>query len=83
MNRRYLNIADGEALIVPQLGALALRTECGLLEVAPGEIAIIPRGLKFAVDLPGDAARGYVCENLRRAAGAAGTGAGGGQRLRQ
>lgn len=63
MNRRYLNIADGEALIVPQLGALALRTECGLLEVAPGEIAIIPRGLKFAVDLPGDAARGYVCEN--------------------
>ena len=63
MNRRTLNIADGEALIVPQLGALALRTECGLLEVAPGEIAIIPRGLKFAVDLPGDAARGYVCEN--------------------
>ena len=63
MTRRFLNVADGEALIVPQLGVLELRTECGLLEVAPGEIAIIPRGLKFAVDLIGDAARGYFCEN--------------------
>ena len=63
MIRRYLNIADGEALMVPQLGALALRTECGVLEVAPGEIAIVPRGMKFAVDLLDDAARGYVCEN--------------------
>lgn len=63
MDRRYLNIADGEALIVPQLGTLTLRTECGVLDVTPGEIAIIPRGLKFAVDLPGDAVRGYVCEN--------------------
>ena len=63
MNRRYLNIADGEALIVPQLGALTLRTECGVLDVTPGEIAIIPRGLKFAIDVPGDAVRGYVCEN--------------------
>ena len=63
MHRRFATIADGEALIVPQSGALALRTECGPLEVAPGEIAIIPRGLKFAVDLLGQAARGYVCEN--------------------
>ena len=63
MHQRFATIADGETLIVPQSGALALRTECGPLEVAPGEIAIIPRGLKFAVDLLGQAARGYVCEN--------------------
>ncbi len=61
--------ADGELLIVPQAGALTLRTELGVLEIAPGEIALIPRGVRFKVELgtPGEApnqeARGYVCEN--------------------
>ncbi|WP_217430316.1 homogentisate 1,2-dioxygenase [Sphingomonas bacterium] len=63
MGNRYFSNADGEMLIVPQHGALDLFTECGRLQVGLGDIAIIPRGLKFKVDLQGDTARGYVCEN--------------------
>ena len=55
--------ADGELLIVPQHGRLALATELGRLDVAPGEIAVIPRGLRFRVELLDGAARGYVAEN--------------------
>ena len=62
MNRLFWN-ADGEMLIVPQLGRLAIATELGLLEVAPGEIAVVPRGMRFRVALPDRTARGYICEN--------------------
>ena len=55
--------ADGELLLVPQQGRILLFTELGKLDVAPGEIAVIPRGLRFRVELPDGAARGYVCEN--------------------
>ncbi len=55
--------ADGEMLILPQQGALRFRTEFGIIDAAPGEIAVIPRGVKFAVDLPDGPARGYICEN--------------------
>jgi homogentisate 1,2-dioxygenase len=55
--------ADGELLIVPQLGALTIATELGVLEVSPGEIAVIPRGVRMRVELTGPEARGYVCEN--------------------
>jgi homogentisate 1,2-dioxygenase len=54
--------ADGELLIVPQQGAMTLKTEFGRLEIAPGEIAVIPRGIKFRVEA-GETIRGYVCEN--------------------
>ncbi|MGP1283231.1 MAG: homogentisate 1,2-dioxygenase [Parasphingopyxis sp.] len=60
--RAFFN-ADGEMLIVPQQGRLRIATEMGLLDVAPNEIAILPRGLRFRVDLLDGAARGYVCEN--------------------
>lgn len=63
MDRRYLQNSDGELLLVPQSGALQLHTECGKLEVAPGEIALIPRGMKFKVELSDGPSRGYVCEN--------------------
>lgn len=63
MHHRYCYSADGEWLLIPQQGALRLRTECGVLDLAPGEIAVIPRGMKFAVDLQEAAARGYLCEN--------------------
>lgn len=58
--------ADGELLIVPQFGGLIVRTEMGCLALTPGEIAAIPRGVKFQVRLAADtnAARGYVCENF-------------------
>jgi homogentisate 1,2-dioxygenase len=59
----YFYNADGELLVVPQDGALRLFTELGKIDVAPGEVCIIPRGLKFKVELPGGPARGYVCEN--------------------
>ena len=63
MTTRAFYDADGELLIVPQLNGLRLRTECGVLEVMPGEVCVIPRGLKFAVDLIDRTARGYICEN--------------------
>ena len=55
--------ADGEMLFVPQHGGVRFRTEFGVIEAGPGEIVVIPRGIKFAADLPGPTARGYVCEN--------------------
>ena len=64
MQDRYFYDADGELLIVPQQGALRLATELGVLEVEPQEIAVIPRGVRFRVELPDGAARGYVCENF-------------------
>jgi homogentisate 1,2-dioxygenase len=63
MRDRFFYDADGELLIVPQQGTLRLATELGLLDVAPLEIAVVPRGLRFRVELADGAARGYVCEN--------------------
>ena len=63
MKNRVFYDADGELLVVPWEGGLTFVTEFGRLEVAPGEIALIPRGVKFRVDLAGPGARGYVCEN--------------------
>ena len=64
MTQRAFYSADGELLIVPQHGRLLLTTELGRLAVEPLEIAVIPRGLRFRVELSGNAARGYVCENF-------------------
>ena len=55
--------ADGEMLILPQLGKLRLFTEFGLIDIEPGELAGIPRGVKFRAELPEGPSRGYVCEN--------------------
>jgi homogentisate 1,2-dioxygenase len=63
MKDRFFYSADGEFLFVPQLGSLRLYTELGILEIAPGEICVIPRGLKFRVELLDEQARGYLCEN--------------------
>ena len=61
---RFFYDADGELLIVPQQGRLTIRTELGVVEVEPCEIAVIPRGVKFLVELPDGEARGYVAENF-------------------
>jgi homogentisate 1,2-dioxygenase len=50
-------------LLVPEKGRLNLHTECGVLQIEPGEIAVIPRGIKFRVVLADGFSRGYVCEN--------------------
>jgi homogentisate 1,2-dioxygenase len=63
MEGRFFYNADGEMLVLPQEGALRLRTEMGVLTVRPGELAVLPRGVRFAVDLLDGTARGYICEN--------------------
>ena len=64
MQGRYFYDADAELLFVPQEGRLKLATELGVIELEPQEIAVIPRGVRFRVELVDDAARGYVCENF-------------------
>ncbi len=63
MQGRVFYDADGELLLVPQDGRLSIFTELGVLELAPGEMGVIPRGVKFRVELLDGTARGYVCEN--------------------
>jgi homogentisate 1,2-dioxygenase len=63
MKDDYFYNADGELLIVPQLNGLMFFTEFGRITVEPGEICVIPRGVKFRVELLDGAARGYMCEN--------------------
>ncbi len=63
MAERLFVDCDGELMFVPQLGQLLLFTELGKLIVAPGELAVVPRGVKFTVELLEKQARGYVCEN--------------------
>jgi homogentisate 1,2-dioxygenase len=62
MKDRYLYCADGELMFVPQQGALVVFTELGQLALAPGEVGVIPRGMKFKLMLDGPV-RGYLCEN--------------------
>jgi homogentisate 1,2-dioxygenase len=78
MTDRYFYNADGEMLIVPETGRLGILTELGVLQVGPGSVAVIPRGLKFRVEPAAEGAsnttgeigdpkktvaRGYICEN--------------------
>ncbi len=64
MQGRYLYSADGELLLVPQQGRLRIATELGVLAIEPQQIAVIPRGVRFRVELPDGPSRGYVCENF-------------------
>ncbi|GLD96507.1 hypothetical protein PINS_up005190 [Pythium insidiosum] len=57
--------SDGDWLIVPQEGVLKITTEFGKLRVAPREICVIQRGIRFSVDLDGPS-RGYICEVFNR-----------------
>jgi homogentisate 1,2-dioxygenase len=63
MESEYFFSADGEFLVVAQEGRLRFRTEFGCIDIAPGEICVIPRGVIFKVELPGAPARAFVCEN--------------------
>ncbi len=64
MATRVFSNADGEMLIVPQQGRLRFATELGVIEAEPQEIVVIPRGLRFRVELLEATARGYICENF-------------------
>jgi len=63
MEREVFWNADAEMMFVPQQGAIRLRTEFGVIDLVPGEIAVMPRGVKFALDPTSGPARGYLCEN--------------------
>ncbi|OQW75743.1 MAG: homogentisate 1,2-dioxygenase [Proteobacteria bacterium ST_bin13] len=63
MTDRAFVSGDSELIIVPQQGALTLLTEMGRIDITPGQIALIPRGVRFRVTLPDGNARGYVAEN--------------------
>jgi len=63
MTDRAFQNADGEMLIVPQSGTLRLVTEFGAMTVTPLSVVLVPRGVRFRVELPEGPARGYVCEN--------------------
>jgi homogentisate 1,2-dioxygenase len=64
MTDRFFYDADGELLILPQQGRLRVATELGRLDIEPQEIAVVPRGIRFRVELLDGSARGYVCENF-------------------
>jgi homogentisate 1,2-dioxygenase len=63
MENRYFCNADGELLFVPEKGEITARTELGILNVKPGEILVIPRGIKFQIEPTNGSIRGYLCEN--------------------
>jgi homogentisate 1,2-dioxygenase len=63
MDARVFVDADGELLFIPQAGRLQLLTELGRIDIAPGQVALVPRGVKFRALLPDGEARGYVAEN--------------------
>jgi homogentisate 1,2-dioxygenase len=63
MTREHVFNADGELLIVAQQGRLRFRTELGVIEIEPGEVCVIPRGVIFRAELIDGPARAYVCEN--------------------
>ncbi|TRW18347.1 homogentisate 1,2-dioxygenase [Glacieibacterium frigidum] len=60
--RAYFN-SDGETLIIPQAGRLLITTELGRIALEPLEVALIPRGLRYKVNLPDGSACGYLVEN--------------------
>ncbi|MBH5322013.1 homogentisate 1,2-dioxygenase [Aurantiacibacter sediminis] len=64
MDARAFQNSDGEMLIVPQQGALLITTELGRMDVPPGHIAVIPKGMRFRLEFTEGAARGYICENF-------------------
>lgn len=61
---RFFYDADGELLVVLQQGGLRIWTELGVIDAFPREVVVIPRGVRFRVELTERSARGYVCENF-------------------
>jgi homogentisate 1,2-dioxygenase len=63
MQDEYFYSADSELLVVPQEGRLRFCTELGIIDLEPKEVAILPRGLVYRVEVLDGPARGFVCEN--------------------
>src|SRR3546814_17782091 len=63
MEDRFFVDAEGELLSIQQLGRLTLLTELGRIDIAPREVALVPRGVSFRILMPDGEARGYVAVN--------------------
>ncbi len=63
MDKQYVVNADGELLILPQQGEILIFTELGKMQIGPGDLAVVPRGMTFKVQIVDGPVRGYVCEN--------------------
>ena len=64
MEKRYFLNADADCMLVPQLGTHEIKTELGFFNIEPGEIALIPRGMKFQIHPLSPECRGYLAENF-------------------
>ena len=64
--------ADGEMMFVAQQGNLRFVTEFGRIDIEPGEIAVIPRGVKFRVETHRRSGARLSLRKLRRRLHAAG-----------
>ncbi|RMX21108.1 homogentisate 1,2-dioxygenase [Legionella jordanis] len=64
MESRYFSNSDGELLFVPHSGGILIQSEFGKLEIHPGQIAVIPRGVFFKINVLSSSAAGYLCENM-------------------
>lgn len=64
MGDRYFYNADAEMILVPEKGSLEIKTECGIIEIEPQEIAVVPRGMKCQINPKKNGwSRGYLGEN--------------------
>jgi homogentisate 1,2-dioxygenase len=66
MGNRYFYNADGEMLVVPEMGSLVIYTELGVIRVGPGEVACLPRGLKFRVEIGASVSSPHVSKGSSR-----------------
>lgn len=63
MNTKFFTNSDGEMLFVPQENSIRLDTEFGIIIADPGEIVVVPKGVRFRVQLVNGPIRGYIAEN--------------------
>jgi homogentisate 1,2-dioxygenase len=67
MQDTYFSNSDAEMLIILQAGSAIFRTELGILaahcNTDHSDIIVIPRGVRFTVEIKSDYIRGYLCEN--------------------
>lgn len=64
MKKEYFYNADAEMMFIPYQGSIEIKTEMGVLDVEPLEIAVIPRGIKIQVNPKEHSAKGYLHENF-------------------
>ncbi len=66
MTNRYAYNADAEMMLVVEKGEIIVHTELGKMELAPLIIGVIPRGMKYRIEMKSgtNSVRGYLLENF-------------------